>query len=93
MIQRVESFVNYKKKTVGKYNPFVYDICYFRELLKDDPYLYVPEVIHDVTTKNVLTTELASGVPVDKLQGASQEVLNEVSRFRVKKKANLKCDM
>ena len=51
---------------------------YNRSLLKDDPVFYVPEVMWDLTTKNVLTTELVSGVSLDKLTDADQDTRNWV---------------
>lgn len=50
-----------------------------RELLKDDPVFYVPEVIWDFTSKQVLSSELVSGVPLDKVSELSQTKRNWVS--------------
>ncbi|XP_077996740.1 atypical kinase COQ8B, mitochondrial-like isoform X2 [Glandiceps talaboti] len=50
----------------------------FRELLKDDPFFYVPAVIKELSTKQVLTTELIDGVPLDKAVDLDQEVRNEI---------------
>lgn len=38
----------------------------FKELIKPYPEYYVPTVTKDMTTSNVLTTELVPGVPLDK---------------------------
>ena len=54
----------------------------FREFLKDDPIFYVPEVIKELSSKEVLTTELVSGVTLDKLETADQETRDMVSMFR-----------
>ncbi|KAI0208138.1 Atypical kinase COQ8B, mitochondrial [Lamellibrachia satsuma] len=45
----------------------------FRELMKDDPVFYVPEVIDSLSRKQVLTTELVSGVSLDKVVSMDQE--------------------
>lgn len=52
-------------------------IC-FRELLKDDPFFYVPEVIEELSSSHVLTTELVPGFPLDKADTLTQELKNEV---------------
>ena len=44
-----------------------------RELLKDDPVFYVPEVIESLSKKRVLTTELVSGVTLEKLASEDQD--------------------
>ena len=54
-------------------------VCSNRDLLKDDPVFYVPEVIADVSTKEVLTTELVSGTSLDKVMDADQDTKNWVS--------------
>ena len=41
--------------------------------MKDDPVFYVPEVIESLSRKQVLTTELVSGVSLDKLMTADQD--------------------
>uniref|UniRef100_A0A7N8Y554 Atypical kinase COQ8A, mitochondrial n=1 Tax=Mastacembelus armatus TaxID=205130 RepID=A0A7N8Y554_9TELE len=50
----------------------------FRELLKDDPFFYVPEVIEELSSSHVLTTELVPGFPLDKAEGLTQELKNEI---------------
>ncbi|ESO01555.1 hypothetical protein HELRODRAFT_185687 [Helobdella robusta] len=50
----------------------------FRSLLEDDPIFYVPEVIWEVTTKEVLTTELVRGVSLDVLENQRQELRNQI---------------
>ncbi|XP_039624058.1 atypical kinase COQ8B, mitochondrial [Polypterus senegalus] len=50
----------------------------FRELLKDDPFFYVPEVIDDLTTQRILTMELVQGVPLDLCVNLDQETRNEI---------------
>ncbi|XP_068925221.1 atypical kinase COQ8A, mitochondrial isoform X2 [Petaurus breviceps papuanus] len=50
----------------------------FRELLKDHPFFYVPEVIDELCSPHVLTTELVSGFPLDQAEGLSQEIRNEI---------------
>lgn len=51
----------------------------FRNLLSDDPFLRVPQVIDDLTTKRVLTMELVSGVPLDQCAEMDQETRNQIS--------------
>ncbi|XP_020837791.1 LOW QUALITY PROTEIN: atypical kinase COQ8A, mitochondrial [Phascolarctos cinereus] len=50
----------------------------FKELLKDHPFFYVPEVIDELCSPHVLTTELVSGFPLDQAEGLSQEIRNEI---------------
>ncbi|XP_075387589.1 atypical kinase COQ8A, mitochondrial [Tenrec ecaudatus] len=50
----------------------------FRELLKDDPFFYVPEIVDELCSPHVLTTELVSGFPLDQAEGLSQEIRNEI---------------
>ncbi|XP_061602786.1 atypical kinase COQ8A, mitochondrial [Cololabis saira] len=50
----------------------------FRELLKDDPFFYVPEVIEELSGSHVLTTELVPGFPLDQAETLSEELKNEI---------------
>ncbi|KAJ8270667.1 hypothetical protein GJAV_G00117810 [Gymnothorax javanicus] len=50
----------------------------FRELLKDHPFFYVPDVIDELSSQHVLTTELVSGFPLDKAENLSQELKEEI---------------
>uniref|UniRef100_A0A4W4HEE3 Atypical kinase COQ8A, mitochondrial n=1 Tax=Electrophorus electricus TaxID=8005 RepID=A0A4W4HEE3_ELEEL len=50
----------------------------FKELLKGHPFFYVPEVIEELSSRHILTTELVSGFPLDQAEGLSQELKNEV---------------
>ncbi|XP_051500954.1 atypical kinase COQ8A, mitochondrial-like [Myxocyprinus asiaticus] len=50
----------------------------FKELLKDQPFFYVPEVIGELSSQHVLTTELVPGFPLDQAEGLSQELKNEI---------------
>ncbi|KAM4521957.1 atypical kinase COQ8A, mitochondrial isoform 1-T2 [Odontesthes bonariensis] len=52
----------------------------FRELLKDDPFFYVPEVIDELSSSHVLTTELVPGFPLDQAEGVSQDLKNEICK-------------
>ncbi|XP_072218281.1 atypical kinase COQ8A, mitochondrial isoform X1 [Leuresthes tenuis] len=52
----------------------------FRELLKDDPFFYVPEVIEELSSSHVLTTELVPGFPLDQAEGLSQDLKNEICK-------------
>ncbi|XP_072356328.1 atypical kinase COQ8A, mitochondrial isoform X2 [Scyliorhinus torazame] len=55
--------------------------CYkqFRELVKDDPFFYVPRVIDHLCSKHILTTELVPGFPLDKAEELDQEIRNHIS--------------
>lgn len=57
---------------------FVSAHVWLRELLKDHPFFYVPEVIDELSSRHVLTTELVPGFPLDKAESLSQELKNEV---------------
>ncbi|XP_069014544.1 atypical kinase COQ8A, mitochondrial [Embiotoca jacksoni] len=50
----------------------------FRELLKDHPFFYVPEVIEELSSNHVLTTELVPGFPLDQAESLTQELKNEI---------------
>lgn len=50
----------------------------FRDLLKDHPFFYVPEIVDELCSPHVLTTELITGFPLDQAEGLSQEVRNEI---------------
>lgn len=50
----------------------------FRELLKDDPFFYVPEVIEELSSSHVLTTELVPGFPLDQAESLTQELKNKI---------------
>ena len=49
-----------------------------RELLKDMPEYYIPEVIDNFSSKNVLTTELIEGTSLDRIENPDQETINKV---------------
>jgi len=55
----------------------------FRDLLTNDQHLYVPQVIGDLSTSRVLTTELVKGVPLDELVNCDQETRNKVSLWNL----------
>ncbi|KAF6073197.1 coenzyme Q8A [Phyllostomus discolor] len=50
----------------------------FRELLKDHPFFYVPEIVDELCSPHVLTTELVTGFPLDQAEDLSQEIRNEI---------------
>ncbi|XP_056619893.1 atypical kinase COQ8A, mitochondrial [Triplophysa dalaica] len=52
----------------------------FKELLKDHPFFYVPEVIDELSNQHVLTTELVPGFPLDQAEGLSQDLKNEICK-------------
>lgn len=59
-------------------------MVFARELLKDHPFFYVPDVIDELSGQHVLTTELVPGFPLDQAEGLSQELKNEVFTGAVK---------
>lgn len=52
----------------------------FRSLVGDDSVLHVPQVIPELSTESVLTTELIAGVPIDQVTHLSQDVRNSIAR-------------
>ena len=52
-----------------------------RELLKDQPFFYVPDVITELSGRHVLTTELVAGFPLDQAEGLSLEIKEEVGKM------------
>uniref|UniRef100_A0A4W5NYT4 Atypical kinase COQ8A, mitochondrial n=1 Tax=Hucho hucho TaxID=62062 RepID=A0A4W5NYT4_9TELE len=50
----------------------------FQELLKDHPFFYVPDVIDELSSNAVLTTELVPGFPLDQAEQLSQDLKNEI---------------
>ncbi|XP_034232746.1 atypical kinase COQ8B, mitochondrial [Thrips palmi] len=52
----------------------------FRELLAPYPQFYIPEVIDDLCTKQVFTTELIEGIPVDQCVNLDMPVREEICR-------------
>lgn len=53
--------------------------CVRRRLLQDDAAFYVPEVIDNLSTGQILTSELVSGVPLDQCVQYDQATRNYVS--------------
>lgn len=51
----------------------------YRELLRGHPFFYVPNVVDELSSQHVLTTELVSGFPLDKADDLPQELKNEAS--------------
>lgn len=52
----------------------------FRELLSGAEGFYVPMVIDEISSRRVLTTELVTGIPIDKVALLSQETRNYVGK-------------
>ncbi|XP_050946496.1 protein ABC transporter 1, mitochondrial isoform X3 [Cucumis melo] len=52
----------------------------FRDLLFNSQGFYVPLVVDDLSSKRVLTTELISGVPIDRVALLDQETRNYVGK-------------
>ncbi len=59
----------------------------FRELLKDDPLFEVPEVIDDLTSAKVLTTQMLSGRPLSEIKH-----LDQMTRDKVRLRCNSSVD-
>lgn len=51
-----------------------------KQFLEDESFFEVPEVIDELSTRRVLTTELMSGRPLSEIKGFSQELRDKVSR-------------
>ena len=47
------------------------------------PDFYVPEVIEDLTSKQVLTTELIEGTSLDKIENPDQDTINKVLQTKL----------
>lgn len=47
------------------------------------PDFYVPEVIEDLTSRQVLTTELIEGTSLDKIENPDQDTINKVLRRKL----------
>ncbi|XP_010456133.1 PREDICTED: protein ABC transporter 1, mitochondrial [Camelina sativa] len=52
----------------------------FRDLLSDTPGFYVPRVVDETSSKKILTTELISGIPIDKVALLDQKTRDYVGR-------------
>ncbi|KAK0143632.1 Atypical kinase COQ8A, mitochondrial [Merluccius polli] len=52
----------------------------FKELLKDHPFFYVPDVIDELSGRHVLTTELVAGFPLDQAESLSTELKEEICK-------------
>ncbi|XP_054759044.2 atypical kinase COQ8B, mitochondrial-like [Lytechinus pictus] len=50
----------------------------FRKLIEGDPIFMVPKVIPELSTKEVITTELVDGISLEKAEDLSQERRNEI---------------
>ncbi|KAL2098844.1 hypothetical protein ACEWY4_005324 [Coilia grayii] len=50
----------------------------FKELLSGHPFFDVPDVVDELSSRHVLTTELVTGFPLDKADGLPQELRNEI---------------
>ena len=58
-------------------------VFFVRNLLKDDQMFYVPEVIEELSSKEVLTHELVNGLTLDKMVDADQNVKNMVRTYQL----------
>ena len=50
----------------------------FRSLLANDPLFVVPRVVPELSSKQILTTEMIYGMPMDQAVALDQETRNEV---------------
>ncbi|CAL1576174.1 unnamed protein product [Knipowitschia caucasica] len=50
----------------------------FKDLLKDHPFFSVPDVIPDLSSRQVLTLTLVPGFPLDKASDLDQELRNQI---------------
>ncbi|XP_036397944.1 atypical kinase COQ8A, mitochondrial [Megalops cyprinoides] len=50
----------------------------FKALMEGHPFFYVPDVIDELSSPHVLTTELVPGFPLDKADDLSQDLKNEI---------------
>lgn len=77
---KTSTYVRFCKTCISGYHRgrFKTLIFLFRELLKDMPEYYVPEVIEDLTSKQVLTTELIKGTSLDKIENPDKDTINKV---------------
>ncbi|XP_063080232.1 atypical kinase COQ8A, mitochondrial [Engraulis encrasicolus] len=50
----------------------------FKQLLRGHPFFNVPDVVDELSSRHVLTTELVSGFPLDKAEDLPQELRNEI---------------
>lgn len=53
----------------------------FRQYVRDDPNFHVPNVVTDLSTRHILTTELIEGIAIDRL--ADSESFDQETRNRV----------
>jgi hypothetical protein len=53
----------------------------FKALVGDSEFFYVPDVVSELSTKAVLTTVFAQGVPLDQCASMSQETRDYVARL------------
>ncbi|GLV37119.1 Coenzyme Q8 [Carabus blaptoides fortunei] len=56
----------------------------FKELLEPYPEYYVPGVIDDLSTKQIFTTELIEGIPVDQCVNMDLETRKDIARKAMK---------
>ena len=52
-----------------------------RHKIEGDPIFLVPRVIPELSTKEVITTELVDGISLEKAENLSQEKRNEVRKY------------
>ncbi|XP_060770176.1 atypical kinase COQ8A, mitochondrial [Neoarius graeffei] len=52
----------------------------FKKLLEGHPFFYVPDVIDELSSRHVLTTEMVQGFPLDQAEELSQDLKNEICK-------------
>lgn len=78
----IDNFIAVARKELSEECDYEREAKYFRkfrELLKDDARYHVPEVISELSTKRVITTEMITGVPLDKVTEMDQDTRNYVA--------------
>ncbi|XP_072313935.1 atypical kinase COQ8A, mitochondrial [Eucyclogobius newberryi] len=50
----------------------------FKELLKSNPFFYVPDVVEELSSRQVLTLTMVPGFPLDKASDLDQDLRNQI---------------
>ncbi|XP_013778252.1 atypical kinase COQ8B, mitochondrial-like isoform X2 [Limulus polyphemus] len=83
----IDNLINVARKELGwevDYNREAWCAKRFKALLDPYPEFFVPEVIEELSTKKIYTSELVYGTPVDKMMDADQETRNKISKWLLK---------
>lgn len=52
-------------------------------MIENHTHFCVPEIIDELTSKQVLTAELIEGTPLDKIADLNQDVINKVNQENI----------